>query len=151
MSDPRCEHGKVICSECVIITDAARRMTDAVTLAIMSNDPAYTARGWMAFKLEDGSSDHVVYPSKQVAIQHVSNEYLYCYLCLNRCMAGMPVKDAQLWLDLHRHVYSHGGRLTDPVTDIIMPVAREQRITRAIQPVNRWIPWENGQKGGRWK
>lgn len=126
----RCEHNLVICSRCVVVTDAAKRMSEAIGLAIVFNPPDVTKRGWMAFALADGNTDHVVYPTKQAAIDHQSNEFLYAYLCLQNVLGGIPVKDAQIWLDLHRHVYDSGGRLTDPDTSLIMPLGREQRITR---------------------
>lgn len=130
--DKRCIHGKVLCVKCVIVTDAARRMSEAVGLAIIANPPEVTRRGWMAFALADGSTDHVIYPSKTDAISHQADEYRYAYLCLNQCLGAMPLHDAQLWLDLHRHIYDNGGRLTDPKTSIIMPMGREQNITRPI-------------------
>ena len=127
------KHGRPVCSdnECLIITDAARRMAEAVGLACKFKSEEVRNSGWMAFALLDGSTDHVVYPSKTNAIAHMSNEFLYAYLNMRKCIAGMPVKDAQLWLDLHRHVYDQGGRMTNP-RDLIMPIAREQRITRPV-------------------
>lgn len=131
MTEERCEHNLVLCSKCVVITDAARRMADAVNLAIISNPPEVTRRGWMAFALQDGNTDHVVYPSKQAAVSHQHNEFYFCYLNLARCMGGTNVKDMQIFLNVHRHAYSHGGGMTDPRT-LIMPQGREQRITRPL-------------------
>jgi hypothetical protein len=132
--DKRCKHGLVICAkdECLIITDAAKRIHDATSLAVLHGDPMATRRGWMAFALQDGTTDHVVYPSKADAISHMSDEFRFAYVCLANCMGGMPAKDAQIWLDLHRHVYKQGGRLTDPNQSFIMPLGREQRITRPL-------------------
>lgn len=127
---PRCKHGRTLCSECVVITDDARRMSSAVGLAIISNPPEITSRGWMAFALADGQTDHVVYPSKQAAIDHQSDEFRYCYLSLRKCLGAMSLRDAQLWLDLNREAHDRGLRLTDPNADLIMPQGREQLITR---------------------
>lgn len=133
MTDPRCQHDRVICAECVIVTDDAKRMADAIGYAVVSHPPEVIRRGWMAFALQDGTTDNVIYPSKTDCIRHQFDEFRYAYICLVNCMGGMPVKDAQLWLDLHRHVHKHGGRLTSPES-VIMPQAREQRITRETFP-----------------
>lgn len=125
-----CRHHRTLCAECIVITDAAKKMSEAVALAIIANPPEITAHGWMAFALADGSTDHAIYPSKQAAIDHQSNEFRYCYLNLAQCLGGMPVKDAQLWLDLHRQAYDNGLRLTDPNQSLIMPQGREQWITK---------------------
>lgn len=125
-----CQHNKRICVECVVVTDAAKRMSEAVGLAILANPPEVTSRGWMAFALADGSTDHVVYPSKADAINHQHNEFHFAYVNLGQCLGAMPTKDAQIWLDVHREAYDAGMRLTDPNTSIIMPQGREQLITR---------------------
>lgn len=139
-----CTHGRVICSSCVVVTDAARRMSDAVNLAVkFGEDDIIGGGAFMAFALADGSTDHTLYPTKAAAIAHQSNEFLYCYLSLRRCPGGLQPKDAQIWLDLHRHVYDHGGRLADPDSpDMIMPQAREQMITRPVVP-RLWVPGMN--------
>jgi hypothetical protein len=127
-----CElHQRPVCSDnrCLVITDAAKRMADAVGLAVVFHAEEVWHSGWMAFALADGSTDHVIYPSKSAAIQHMSNEFLYAYLNMRKCIGGMPVKDAQLWLDLHRHIYDAGGQMTNPA-ELIMPVARDQPIMR---------------------
>jgi len=79
----------------------------------------------MAFALADGTTDHVVYPSKREAIAHMSDEFKYCYVHMRACLGGMPPKDAQLWLELHREAYDAGLRLADPdAPQLIFPVAR---------------------------
>lgn len=129
--EAKCRHGLVICAQCIIVTDAAKRMSDAIGLAVLSHSVEQLAHGWMAFALEDGSTDHTVYPSKAEAVRHQSNEFLYCYLCLARCLGSIPVKDAQIFLDMNRHLRRHGGRIADPdEKSVIMPIGREQMITR---------------------
>jgi hypothetical protein len=125
------KHKRPVCSDdsCLVITDAARRMSEAVGLAAVFHPEEVMHSGWMAFALADGQTDHVIYSSKTAAISHMSNEFLFAYLNLRKCIAGMPVKDAQLWLDLHRNIYDNGGRMTNP-RDMIMPIARDQLITR---------------------
>jgi hypothetical protein len=127
---PVCDkHQRPVCSECVVVTDSAKRMAEAVGLAVVFHPEEVWHSGWMAFALADGSTNHTIYPSKTEAIAHMSNEFLYAYLNLRNCIGGMPVKDAQLWLDLHRHLYDNSGQMINPA-EIIMPVARDQHITR---------------------
>jgi hypothetical protein len=79
----------------------------------------------MAFALADGQTDHTVYPSKSAAVDHQSNEFLYMYVCLRSCPSGMPERDAQLFLDVHREAYDNGMRLSEPESpSLIMPIAR---------------------------
>jgi hypothetical protein len=125
LSRPRCKHGRTICAECVVITDAAKRISEAISLAVLAHDWDEIATGWMAFSLQDGSTNHIVYPSKSQAVAHMSNEFRYCYVHMRACAAGMPPKDAQLWLELHREAYDAGLRLADPDgPQLIFPLAR---------------------------
>lgn len=124
-----CKHKRRICGECVVITDAAKRLSDSVsTLRVFAHPDEY-ARGWIAISIADGSTDYIIHASKAACVAYQSNEFRYAYLCLRQTFAGMSAKDAQLWLDVHRHVYDKGGRLTDPA-QLIMPQGREQFITR---------------------
>ena len=108
-----------------MITDAAKRISDSINIARITHVWEELARGWMAFALQDGTTDHVIYPSKADAIAHQSNEFRFAYVHLGGCMMGMPPKDAQLWLDLHRHMYDNGFRLADPEPTVpIFPLAR---------------------------
>jgi len=79
----------------------------------------------MAFALAEGATDHVIYPSKAEAIAHQSNEFLFMYVCLRGCAAGMSEKDAQLYLEVHRDAYDNGMRLAEPeAPSLIMPIAK---------------------------
>jgi hypothetical protein len=132
----RCKHNRTICAECVKITDSAKRLSDAINLILSANDLDEVARSWIAVALMDGSTDYTLYPSRQLAINHQANEFHFTYLNLRNCLNGMSQKDAQLWLDVHRHAYDNGLRLSDPDTpDLIFPQAKEQHITRPIFPV----------------
>lgn len=100
-------------------------MSDAIRLAVTFHVWEEIATGWMAFSLSEGTTDHVVYPSKSEAIRHMPDEFRYCYVHLRACAAGMPPKDAQLWLELHREAYDAGMRLADPqAPQLIFPLAK---------------------------
>lgn len=124
MAKPRCKHDLAICRECVVITDAARRICDAMNMAIVSHPTAECANSFMAFRLDDGTTDNILYPSKQAAMDHVSNEFHYCYFFLRGALGGANPRDCQLWLEFQRHAYDSGHRLAQPTTSLIMPLSR---------------------------
>jgi hypothetical protein len=111
-------------------------LSDAINLILTANTIDEIANSWIAVAMADGSTDYALYPSKAVAIAHQANEFHFSYLCLRNCLAGMKPKDAQLWLDVHRHAYNKGLRLADPDSpDMILPQAKESHITKPIFPV----------------
>lgn len=144
MSPKRCEHGLIICEKCVVVTDAAKRIHDAIGLALVGHDIEEVSRSWMAFALQDGHTDHVLYPSQRDARTHQLDENRFCYIWLRTCLGGMPVKDAQLFLDAMRQAASNGYRMKDPRDAIIFPQGREQLITRPT--LLRNDDWAQGTK-----
>lgn len=98
-------------------TDSARRMADNVNMH-------YAAVGWdavgkfVAIALADGSSDHVLYPSKPVAVSHQSNEFHYCYVKI--LPGSMDLCEAEIFLSFNRKAYDNGFRLADPKRDVIV-------------------------------
>ena len=115
-----CRHGVVVCSRCVVITDAARRMSDHVNLRVTCTPYDQLVRSWLAIKLADGSSDSTLYDSRQDAINHQLHETMCAYLCLRRCVGGLNARDAQIFLNMHRHIYDSGGSLSHITEDMIM-------------------------------
>ena len=110
-----CKHGYVTCSKCVVITDAAKRMSDRINLMLIAQPWEILKTSWMAFKLEDGDSDGVLYDTRQDAIDHQLHENLCAYFFLRTALGGVPLRDCQLFLDMHRYVYDNGGRMTEPM------------------------------------
>lgn len=130
---PKCRHGRPVCSQCIRVTDHGKRFSDGVNLVVQFTPFMQRARSWLAIKLEDGTVDLNVYPSKSVAISHQTNEFLYAYLSLRNVMGGLSPKDAEIWLQLHRYIYDQGGRLADPdERSIIRPLGLEQPFTRPV-------------------
>jgi len=99
--------------------DAARRMASAVSLAAMNGG----AGRWLAVKLQDGGSDHVLYDRQSDAMAHqVSSEHA-CYLLIPP--DGMTTGQADRVLGFWREMYSAGGRQIDPRDDYpSMPLTR---------------------------
>lgn len=99
--------------------DAARRMSAAVTLAAMNGG----AGRWLAVKLQDGGSDHVLYDRRSDAMAHqLSPEYaLYVLIPPDGMTAGQADRVLGFWRDC----YSAGFRAVDPRDDVpSMPLTR---------------------------
>lgn len=92
-------------------TDAAKRISDAAMMAwtVYGWD---SVRKWMSFKLEDGRTDHGLYPSKRDAVRHVPNELAYAFICLHP--GGMGLCEAEIMLQFTRKAVKAGFRLADP-------------------------------------
>lgn len=98
-----CEHKLRVCSKCVIISDAAKRISDTINLHITFNNAWEIHTKWMAFALADGTSDGALYDSFDDATYHQSHPARYAYMCFRSVMGGSNPRDAQLWLEMERH------------------------------------------------
>lgn len=130
-----CAHRRRVCAECVVVTDAARRAYDAVQVHVFGAGWDERIRSWVALKLQDGSSDGVLYDSRGAAVRHVSDQRFYAFFSYRNAPNGFSsLKDAQLYLDYHRMAYDQGAlqALADPDDrkhggrELIMPTALEQ-------------------------
>lgn len=109
----RCKHNLAICSRCVVITDAAKRMCDHINAKVVFTPWDQLVNGFMAFNLGDGHSDGVLYDSKADAVRH-TDEKRNAYWCFRQGLAGVTPKDCQLFLDVHRHAYNSGVPMAEP-------------------------------------
>jgi hypothetical protein len=114
-----CQHGNVVCSRCIEVTDAGKRMSGIVNITVLCHAWEELRSGWMAFKLEDGSSDGTLYDTREDAVNHQLHETLCAYLCMGQCQAGMNPRDAQLFLNVHRQIYDAGGRFDQMTQQVI--------------------------------
>lgn len=109
------------------LSDAGIRMSDTVNNVRMSSDWNDVKDGWMAFALEDGTSDGVVYDTRDDAIRfHRNRAKKYFFLTLRQCIHGLSQREATMILAMTR-VQSERGRY-HPETDRhdpIMPLTRE--------------------------
>jgi hypothetical protein len=110
----RCKHGLAVCSKCTQVTDAARRMSDLINLILTFNDAWSIRTKWMAFKLQDGSSNSALYDTKLQAVRGCSNEKYYCFFCFRNALGGVDPFGCQIFLDVSRHQYDIGAPLADP-------------------------------------
>jgi hypothetical protein len=130
----KCEqHGRQICSECIVVDDAAKRAYDVVAglATFMPHDVRTKQSPWVAIRLSDGGSDGVAYDSKQDAVRHQLHEQQCAYFSFRTAPNGFrTAKEAAMFLEFHRQAYDAGMRLVDPDDagggpDLIMPDRRE--------------------------
>lgn len=99
--------------------DAARRMASEVTLAAIGGG----AGKFIAIRLQDGGSDHVVYDSRSDAQSHQLSPARSLYILIPP--DGMTTGQADRVLDYWRQLYDAGFRDNDPRDDIpSMPLLR---------------------------
>lgn len=92
-------------------SDAAFRITDVYTMHRLAD--LYGCIGqWIACRLDDGSSDNVLYDSKQAAIRHQHHNENY-YTFIQIVPAQMTACEAEVMLKVARMIYDKGGRMTD--------------------------------------
>jgi hypothetical protein len=109
-----CRHKLAICPECIIVTDAGKRMSDVVNGLLTFNKPWEIRYKWMAFALSDGHSDNVLYDTRQDAIDHQLDERFFAYVCFMSLLGGATPKDCEIYLEVHRQAYDSGMRLHEP-------------------------------------
>lgn len=94
------------------LRSAAQRMSDAVNIAVALGPDSAPGR-YMAFSLADGSTDEVVYDTRNDAVRHTANKPgAYCYVCLTP--DGMTVRVCERFLSGHRALYASGHRIPHP-------------------------------------
>lgn len=93
-------------------TDAGKRVADEYALHRLADEYGHIGK-WFAVRLTDGTSDHVLYESKQSAVQHQHhNEDFYAFIQVGPW--GMSARDADAFLAVQRRMYDAGLRMADP-------------------------------------
>lgn len=109
------------------ITDAAKKMSDIVNGQVVAQPFEVIIRSFMAFKMADGSSDGVLYGSRQTAIDHQLSPNECLYISMRSAPGGMMPLEAQTLLDYYRMQYDAGGRVaTQSRGEMIIPLGREE-------------------------
>lgn len=110
-----CRHRRSVCSECITIEDAARRICDVYNATLNHYIQENIAHCWMSFTLQDGRSDGRLYGSKLDAVRHVPNEHRYLFLCFRNALGGVNPRDMQIYLNMCRAVeLSPGVKFAQP-------------------------------------
>lgn len=122
-----------MCSECVVVDDAAKRAYDIIRGLVTFTEYDHRVRQspWVAIRLSDGGSDGVMYDTKREAVRHQLHESTCAYFCFRTAPNGFSSKkDAAVFLAYHRAAYDAGFRLPDPDdpsggSDLIIPTTQE--------------------------
>lgn len=143
--DPGCEYG--LESDGRSHSDAARRIADTYMLHRVAGQGLGldNVNKVIACRLDDGTSDGVLYDSKRDAALHQHhNEKYFAYLRIGR--EGMTVCEAASLLKIHRDAFGAGLNFTDPDdgmfgAEVIPRLAAEDnaRMTSALA-AGTWIP-----------
>lgn len=111
------------------ISDAAKRLSDAVNLAALSGGVGK----WLACALSDGRTDHTLYDSRPDAVAHQLSAVHYCFVQV--MPGGMEPREADSYLSYWRQLHDAGGRFHDPgFTMPLMPLtsADQRRQIRTL-------------------
>lgn len=133
--DDYCRHGLRVCSTCAIVEDAGRRMAELVNLRVTSAPWDVIVNSWMAFRLADGSSDNVLYDTRDAALKHQPDEKRCFYLCMRNAMGGIKPLDAQLLINMQRQIVDAGGGMSEPeAPSLIVSSKGYDKLTGRIDP-----------------
>lgn len=112
------------------ITDAGRRLSDAVQLAL-----AVGGRGrWVAGRLSDGGTDGNVYDTRADAIRHQLHEDQCAYVQIPP--TGMPPAEATAYLEFQRRRVDAGMRMVDPEQGVMPLLPTPGYLNRAARRRN---------------
>jgi hypothetical protein len=125
-----CDHGLKICDKCIIVDDAAKRMSGIIN-GYVAFVPLWDLRTkWVAIRLLDGGSDGVLYDSRDDAINHQLDERLCAYVCMGGMLNGANPLDCAIFLEVHRQAYDSGMQFHEPeAPQLIMPTMEYDWIT----------------------
>lgn len=122
----------MLCSQCLVADDAARRAYEQVKNVVMHTGYDERIRSIVTVRLRDGYCDGVLYESKKAAVRHCKgNEQWFAFLAFRTAPTGFASpRDAGVFLEYHRQAYDAGWRLPDPDDarggpDMIMPTPAE--------------------------
>jgi hypothetical protein len=111
----KCKHGLVVCTRCVIVTDAAKRMCDIINAMVTFKGWDELANGYIAIRLDDGSSNGTLYDSYEDALKF-TDEKQNAYFCFRQAMGGANARDCQIFLEFQRYVVASGIPRKHPET-----------------------------------
>lgn len=112
-------------------SDAARRVSDEITLHLLADGDGNHLK-WLAFKLEDGTSDGVVYDTPTDAAAHQTHYKRCAYIQIHR--GGLSAQGAEAMLTYTRAVFAAGNV---PPALVAYERARIARQESLIVPAHR--------------
>jgi hypothetical protein len=116
-------------------SDAAKRASDAGNQAWADGGYDGTVGKFMAFRLDNGSSDGTCYPTKQEACRF-NSEYEHFFIAMHP--GGLGACEAEIMLKFHRTAYDAGFPIISPdgkkAPELIPRIGRAE-ITAQIQGI----------------
>jgi hypothetical protein len=110
----RCRHGLAICEQCLVVTDDARRMADAVNGMLSFHQPWELRMKFAAVNLQDGSVRSEIYDSIEEARKDTANSPSeHAYMAYRNYLGGLSREHAQIFLSVHR-IMPRNVRQGDP-------------------------------------
>jgi hypothetical protein len=128
---PLCKHRLRICEKCIIVDDAAKRMSHTINSLMTFNKPWEIRNCWIAIRLADGGFDNTIYATREEAIKHQLDERFCAYAYLGTFVgsAAKPL-DCAVFLKYHRDAYDAGMHLHEPeAPQLILPTSVYDRVT----------------------
>lgn len=116
-------------------SDAAKRISDTWNLHRMG-DTHGAIRKWFAARMDDGSTDNVLYDHKVEAVRHQHHNERY-YVFLRIMPFTITACEAEVYLTAARKLYDAGLKMTDPDhrsggPDLIKRVSWEDQFAQAM-------------------
>jgi hypothetical protein len=108
-------HGVFACSRCIVVEDAGRRMSDAINAMVTFKGWDELQNGYMAFRLDDGSTTGELYDTYEDALKH-TDERRHAYFCFRQAMGGGNPRDCQIFLNMARFAVDSGVPRRHPET-----------------------------------
>lgn len=128
----KCRHGNILCSQCIVADDVAKRAFEQVRNIAVHNDWDTRINSWVTIRLSDGYCDGNLYDTKKDAVRHCKGkEQWYAFFAFRNSPNGFQSpRDAAIFLGYARMAYEQGFRLPDPDDnsggpDLIMPTPKE--------------------------
>jgi hypothetical protein len=126
--------------------DAAKRLSDEYNLHRIGMGEKAIGQ-WFAARLNDGTSDHVLYENKREAVRHQHhNERYYTFIKIGPF--SMTDCSAAVMLKTGRALEDSGLRMADPDhhaggMDVIKRVTVEDQVAQSnLRNTNLIMPWE---------
>jgi hypothetical protein len=110
------------------VLDAAKRVADIINGQAIAQPFDVLIRSVMAFSLEDGQSDGVLYDSQTDAMARQSRPCMY--LSLREAPGGILPMQAQSILTYWRMIQDAGGGPESGPRAMVMPLAREDMLSQ---------------------
>lgn len=124
------------------LVEAGKRASDMANSFLAWYSPFDIRNKWLAFKLEDGSSDGTLYDSKRDAVRHQSDERRCAYFSFRNCLGGTNAREMAIFILWNRDAYERGFRMPDPDDvhggkDVLITAAQGDNYRRAMLEYER--------------